>query len=173
MRSDSYFSQLTPAQQDDVRAACLDSSLSLRELRDAIPSWPGKANGRKPSQVSLSKLRKKLRAEDTLTNVKATALMMEKIHPQLAGQADDEVLAACLSLLGQEVLQQTLEKDDPETRRHSLRILLKREDQKLKERQVAILEQRAALADQAEETVNDATLTDEERAAKMRAIFGR
>ncbi len=171
MRSDSYFSKLTDEQREDVRALCLQPGLSLAALRKAVPDWPGRS--RKPSTVALGKLRKQIRAEDTLNNIKATALVMEKIHKQLEGQADDEVLQACLSLLGQEVLQQTLEKDDPVTRRHSLRILLKREDQKLKERNLTLLEKQAALAEEAEETLNNSTLTEEEKAAKMRALFGR
>lgn len=53
----------------------------------------------------------------------------------------------------------------------SAKLELKRRELELTERRVALLEQKAALADKAKGIVDDQTLTEEQKAARMREIF--
>ncbi len=54
----------------------------------------------------------------------------------------------------------------------SAKLELKRKDQQLVERRIVILEQKAAQADQAKSIAGNESLTDAEKAAQMRALFG-
>lgn len=57
--------------------------------------------------------------------------MMEQVHVKLSGKAPQEILDTVIQLIGQEVIQKTLEGEDPKNRTAAARLLLKREDQKL------------------------------------------
>ena len=54
----------------------------------------------------------------------------------------------------------------------SAKLELKRKDQELSERRVKLLEQKAAQADQAQKITGNSELSDAEKAAQMRALFG-
>lgn len=53
----------------------------------------------------------------------------------------------------------------------SAKLELKRRELELSERRVTLLEQKAALADKAKGVVDDQTLTEEQKAARLREIF--
>jgi hypothetical protein len=53
----------------------------------------------------------------------------------------------------------------------SAKLELKRQELQLADRRVALLEKKAALADQAQGVVNDSTITEEQKAARLREIF--
>ena len=53
----------------------------------------------------------------------------------------------------------------------SAKLELKRQELAIADRRVALLEKKAALADQAQGVVNDSTMTEEQKAARLREIF--
>jgi hypothetical protein len=54
----------------------------------------------------------------------------------------------------------------------SAKLRLKEKDQQLTERRVSLLEKKAAQADQAKGIVGDQALSDEQKAAQLRSLFG-
>jgi hypothetical protein len=178
-RSDSYEDSLSEEQRERLYALLDSRGVSLEEMREAAPSWgPGPRDGDKPSINTLSKIRERRRMEATLNNIEATAKMMEAVRKKfsenpgiLADQAEG-TLDTAVALIGQEVIEKTLAREDASGRTAAARILLKRADQKLNDRRIKLLEQRAKIADQAEAVTKDATLTAEERQRRMKEIFG-
>lgn len=131
-RSDSYEESLSEEKCEQLHALLSDSSLSLMQLRELVPVWgSGPRDGSKPSIASLSAIAARLRRDMTIDRVEDAARMMEQVHVKLSGKAPQEILDTVIQLIGQEVIQKTLEGEDPKNRTAAARLLLKREDQKL------------------------------------------
>ena len=60
-----------------------------------------------------------------------------------------------------------------EVKLSQVNVALKKKELALDQRRVELLEKKAKLADETEATVRDADLTDEERAQKIKEIYGR
>ena len=173
-RSDSYWASLSPSEQEQLQALLEDFSMPLSMVREAAPKFGAKhkLKGKLPSQHTLGEIRGALRIAATQVKIEATAKLMQAVRGQIGGRTDDETLDAVLLLVGQEVIQQTLEGEDPKNRTAAARLLLKRKDQQLLERRIAHLEAQAAKADQAKVVTADTVLTPEEKQARYRQIFG-
>jgi hypothetical protein len=142
-RADAYEQHLQPEELEQLHALLLQPGLRLSDVRAlAPPHRGGPWDGSKPSKRLLSEIGTRLRTEQTLLNLEATAKVMDAVHHKLKGIADEEVLDSVISLVGQEVIQKTLSGEDPKNRTAATRLLLKRADQKLAGREMALSEKR-------------------------------
>jgi hypothetical protein len=180
-RSDSYEATLTDEQREELHAWLSQPDLSLAEVRRLAPKWAGGPHdGSPPSIATLSGIGSRLRQEAMLLNVEATAKLMEAVRQKVGAhsrelqseQSLEQTLDTVCDLVGQEVLQKTLEREDPKNRTAALRALLKRADQKLTDRRVKLLEQEAAQAQKAKAVTADKSLTPEEKQLRLKQIFG-
>lgn len=139
-RPDSYEAALSDEQREELHALLLSQDLSLAAVRLLAPAWVGGSrDGLKPSIATLSEIGARLRREQMLLNVEAKAKLMEAVRKQAkthaveltSGQTLEEMIDMACDLVGQEVLQKTMEDVDPKNRTAALRALLKRADQKL------------------------------------------
>lgn len=139
-RSDSYEAALSDEQREELHALLSQPDLSLAAVRKLCPPWKdGPHDGAPPSIETLSKIGLRLRREQMLLNVEAKAKLMEAVRAQAkthasemqSGQTLEEMIDVACDLVGQEVLQKTMEDTDPKNRTAALRALLKRADQKL------------------------------------------
>lgn len=81
--------------------------------------------------------------------------------------------AATIEALTQKAFELAISPTSPAKDVKSLFMLvLKSRDQDLKERQIVLLETKAKQAEEAAGVTNDSTLSDEEKARRMRQIFG-
>jgi hypothetical protein len=180
-RPDSYEATLSQEQREDLHALLSQPDLSLAAVRLLCPKWSrGPRDGSLPSIRALSEIGARLRRERMLLDVDATAKLMEAVRSQVklrrkelaSGESIEETLDLVCDVVGQEVLQKTVEGADPKNRTAALRALLKRADQKILDRRVKLLEAQAAQAEKAKGVLEDKELSEAERAAKMRQIFG-
>jgi hypothetical protein len=145
LRPDSYEHALARHSLEQLEllySALLQPGLSLKEIQELVPPFPGgPRDGEKPSLSTLSKIGERLRTSLMMLEVESTAKMMEavqrKIKKELPTDSNlqENVLDELVTLIGQEAIQQTLLKRDAKTRNSNAKILLKRSDQKMAEKE--------------------------------------
>ena len=107
-------------------------------------------------------LRRRVRAVET-----ADAIASESVKSP--GRLDKATLDALKQLAFNEAIKPGA---DPKAVKAIFGLILKSRDQDLDNRKIELLERKAAQAEQAEGTLKDSNLSDEEKAARMRQIFG-
>jgi len=176
-RSDSYLASLTDEQRLAVQLLLEDYSLPLREVRQQCPPFGPKhaQAGKQPSEHTLSELRQELRQQRVLRNIDTADKMVRAVREKLGGRTDADTLDTVLMLVGQEVIEASLNNGDPESqdqRTKAAKLLLKQKELKLLERRIELLEREAAKADAAKAVTTDPALSAEEKQARYRQIFG-
>jgi len=163
-RSDATLKTLPEAVQEALFA--LLRTESYARVRDiAREKWEVQT-----SPAALSEFFRWYPLSRRLEVAKSTADEMAKI---LAGLGDVTLDAAAIQRATQAMFEaQALRANDSETYIQLAKLRLSREAGERDARRIALLETRAAQADKAEGVTRDETLTPEERAARLREIFG-
>jgi hypothetical protein len=183
-RADSFWDQQPPARLAELERWLFDENLSYEaalkkwaELYDACGSLASLARWR-------SGLAQERMLEKIASSAKAANSVVEKFQ-----ENPSNTYAALLQMIGQAAFDAHLNgksdldlstlKDLAEltsvglkARHDNATIEMKERDLALKERRVKLLEEKAAQADQAAETVSDKKLSPEEKQQRLRQIFG-
>lgn len=171
-RSDSTLASLNPQQKAQLRTWLVDENKSYEEVSALLHAdfnvRAGVTAVRKfygTDCFSLRSSEAKEFAEQVVSELKSTgenfdtatmALVKQKAFERAyAKNGNIEELATLAKILGD-----------------SAKLELKRKDQELTERRVKLLEKAAALAEEAKTVTNDAALSDAEKLARYKAIFG-
>lgn len=171
-RSDSKLAALNSEQKAQLRTWLVDENKSYEEVRTLLHDDFNVRVGITAIQrfyasdcFSLRSSEAKDFAEQVVEELKASgqsfdmatlALVKQKAFERAyAKNGNIDELATLAKILGD-----------------SAKLELKKKDQQLAERRIAILEKKAAQADAAKDITGDEKLSDTEKAAKMRALFG-
>ncbi len=134
---DRYETQLSEEELAQLHKALLQPGVSLAEIQEQAPAWrKGPQAGRPVGLKTLARIAWRLRIEhveaDIQSSSKALQAAREAIQrdPSLA-TTPTEMLDTIFILLGQEILESTLKRENVGTRVAELKLLLKRHDQLL------------------------------------------
>ena len=145
--------------------------------------WP--AGERRPSRSSLARWAEKRRQERVLEKISASARSAQAVTAQFAANPHD-AYGALLNLIGQAAFEARIQKGDAldmdtlkdlaevvqvglRSRNEDAKLQLREKELALKERRIVLLEKQAA---DATDTLQDGALTDEQKMARFREIFG-
>jgi len=171
-RSDSKLMSLPPHQRDTLIRWLTEENIKYPEAVDRL--W--KDFGVKTSATALSQFYAtqcfSLRYSEAGEVANTVAAEME--------QRPDQFDAATIALVRQKTFERAVARDGnldelailAKILHDSAKLRLKEKDQQLTERRVALLEKKAAQADKAKGIVGDKELSEEEKAAQLRSLFG-
>lgn len=180
-RSDSSPFDLYQEQLDQwLWAENLSYDDALARLREA---WP--AGERMPSRSSLQRWADRRRQERMLDRIASSAATAQAVTAQFAANPHD-AYGALLGMIGQAAFELRLGKGDQldmdtlkdlaevvqvglRARAEDAKLRLREQDLALKERRIVLLEQQATAAT---DTLTDGALTDDQKMARFREIFG-
>jgi hypothetical protein len=167
-RGDSRLDQLPDEQRGALEAWLFEEGVSYKEAvarlqaqfqvttsLAAIHYWYHRAQARRLQERIVS-------AAETCETIKGD---LQKSAPELAAATIDLVAQHAFEML-------TVDQPDPKQVKSFLTVLLKARQQSLDERKVALLEQRAHQAEEAEK-VAGSDLSPEEQAKRIREIFAK
>jgi hypothetical protein len=170
-RSDSKLASLNPQQKAQLRTWLVDENKSYDDVRKLLHDdfnvrvgvsaisrfYRTDCFAFRSSEAKhfAAEAVKEVRARENLDE--ATMLLIEQraFEQAYARNGDLDALAILAKIIGD-----------------SKKLELKRKDQQLQERRIVILETKAAQADKAKDITGDENLSDAEKAAQMRALFG-
>jgi hypothetical protein len=163
-RSDAVLKTLPPGLQAELFARCNAASYTV------VKGWLREAHGITTSEGALSKfyawfpLSRRLEQAATFADSLKTQL---SALPSMQGRAEEisDVTQIAFEM-------QAVQEQDGELYYNLRKLRLKERDQKLVERRIKLLEQKAAQADAAQSVTADQALTPAEREAKLKEIFG-
>ncbi len=136
----------------------------------AVVAWLRETHGIKSNTASLSNFSHWFPFSRPL---EMSAKFAEQFKAALKHDPNLKLNAEELSLAGQIAFeQQALQMQDLEGFVALRKVRLKEAEQSLNARRIVILEKQAALADKAASITGNQELSDEEKAAQMRALFG-
>jgi hypothetical protein len=140
----SYEASLTEEERVALHSLLL-SSESLHELRlKTLPWRAGPDQGTKPSIATLWKIQTRLRTEQMMFSLEGMLETTRATKAQLASLAKDtdqeQILDAAMAAMAREVLDKSLEAQDPALKKSVSRLLLKRADQCRLDRRLTLLE---------------------------------
>lgn len=163
-RSDAVLKTLPPALQVELFARCNAASYS------AVRAWLREAHSITTSEGALSKFYAwfplSRRLEQAATFADTLKQQIEQL-PAMNGRAAE------LSDITQIAFEmQAAQEQDGELFFNLRKLRLKERDQKLAERRIVLLEQKAAQADAAKAVTTDAELSPAQREQKLKEIFG-
>lgn len=171
-RSDSKLAALNPTQKAQLRTWLVDENKSYAEVRDLLKDDFNLS-------VSIGTLARFYATDCFALRSSEAKDFAEQVAAELkqGGESFDE---ATLALVKQKAFERAYARNGnieelatlAKILGDSAKLELKKRDQALAERRIALLEKKAALADQAQSITADAELSDEEKAAKMRQLFG-
>jgi uncharacterized protein YqfA (UPF0365 family) len=176
----SYEAALTNEQRTEFHTLLLSGITLARAQAQALP-WPdGPEKGNKPSISSLGKIRARLRIEERVSRIeeeKAITRATQTLLKSMVNKTDQEmVLDQAMTLIGQQVIEASLELNGPTSNTAAAWLLLRRADQRRSDRRTAIFEAQAekAAKSQAQPEAKPATpvLSAEEKERRWRQIFG-
>ncbi len=178
-REGSYAAALTEEQRISLYALLL-SGISVAEARLKAPPWPnGAEKDKQPSEPCLWRIRKRLLIEERLRKIDiatATFRATQKLLSSLVNKTDQEkVLDQAMTLIGQQVIDASLDSNGSSTKMAAAWLLLRRADQRRFDQRTAILEAEASKDKQAGDKADDGRLPPMDNAAKdrkWRQIFG-
>jgi hypothetical protein len=133
-RPDSYEAQLTSDELIQLHALLSTPKLKLEEVQSKAPPWrAGPYAATQPSIAALSRIAAQLRAEEHLLNIEATTKLLETICRKIDACPDlsENLMDNVCKLVGQELLANLIQKGSQKEQLIQLRLLLKREDQRL------------------------------------------
>jgi hypothetical protein len=162
-RSDSPLKTLSPERQAELIEKL--RSHSHTEVR----KWLAETHGLKTSVTALSEfwswwhLRDRLQRREVLING-----ILDQIKTRAPSVSDDDLFS-----FGQAIFSaEAIEDKDPSSWAQIQKLRLKRVDQEQAARKIALLERKAALAEQAEKVTAATDMTPEQKQDALRAIFG-
>jgi hypothetical protein len=171
-RSDSKLAALNPEQKALLRTWLIDENLSYRDAKARLHDDFNITT----SEGALSQF---YATECFALRSSEAKEFAERVVEELteSGEKFDE---ATLALIKQKAFERAYAKngniDELATLAKilgdSAKLKLKEKDQALAERRISILEKKAALADKAKDITSNSELSDEEKAAQMRGLFG-
>ncbi len=178
-REGSYAAALTEEQRISLYALLL-SGISVAEARLKAPPWPnGTEKDKQPSKPCLWRIRKRLLIEERLRKIEiatATFRATQKLLSSLVNKTDQEkVLDQAMTLIGQQVIDASLDSNGPSSKTAAAWLLLRRADQRRYDQRTAIFEAQAAKDKKAGDKAEDAplpALSEEEKERKWDEIFG-
>ena len=178
LRPDSYehaLARCSVDMLDQFYALALSPGVTLQQIQSQAPKWPGGLrDGSTPAISTLGEIVKRLRAETALNGLGVVSQFVEQLRSKLEaapGANTQPVVEAVCTLIGQELIERRLSGVSMADSVKAVKVLLQREDQKIDERKLKILEAKATQADQAKE-VATSNMTPEQKQEKMRSIFG-
>jgi hypothetical protein len=169
-RSDSYEKQLSDGELHSLHSQLLAGKFSLKQLRLQLPKWrSGRFAGQPPSVGTLHNIHERLCMEETLKeNEATTGSLLEELAASDPSLTQDQ-----LTRLGDNLfLVQSIREQNVKQYDKVRRLQQKDRQQEMDHRKLKLLEAKAAQADQAEKVTKDETLTEEEKRARYRQIFG-
>jgi hypothetical protein len=172
----SYEAALTEEQRNSLHALLL-SGITLAEAQTNAPPWPqGPDKDKKPSQPCLWRIQARLRTNSRMQKIEsvmATFRATQRILKGLVNKTDQElVLDQAMMLIGQQVIDAGLDLNGPSSKTAAAWLLLRRADQRRFDARTAILAAEREKARKKEEKPKKPPLTDAEKEAKWRQIFG-
>lgn len=110
--------------------------ITWEEVQSKVPQWKsGTAKGKPPSLRMLKEIGKRLTKQGSIGNIRATAQLMEEMKEESGesdmGKVSGPLLDTICSLLGQQILERVSQRKGLREDNEKLRILLKRQDQRL------------------------------------------
>lgn len=171
-RSDSILAGLPPAQKAQLRTWLVDENRGYDEVRQLLQE-------KFSVRAGITAIRHFYASDCFALRSSEAREFAEQVAHELA-QSGESFDAATLALVKQKAFERAYAKNgDIEELATLAKILgdsakleLKRKDQALTERRVALLEKKAAQADAAQSVTADAALTPAEREQKLKEIFG-
>lgn len=171
-RSDSKLAALTPQQKAQLRTWLVDENKGYAEVQKLLHD---DFNVR----VGITAIQR-FYASDCFSLRSSEAKEFAELVVQELKTSDQSFDTATLALVKQKAFERAYAKNGnieeltqlAKIIGDSAKLDLKRKDQQLTERRIVILEQKAAQADQAKSIAGNETLSDAEKAAQMRALFG-
>ncbi len=133
----TYEERLMPADLLRLHALLFKPGISLEEVRSKIPLWKsGPGKGKPPSLRCLDEICKRLTKEGSISHIRGIATMMAEVKEECGGDPDlgrlsGPVLDMICSLLGQQILGRVSQRKGLREDNEKLRIILKRQDQRL------------------------------------------
>ncbi len=171
-RSDSKLASLNPQQKTQLRTWLIEENKSYEEVRELLRQ---DFNVR----VGVTAVQRFYASDCFALRSSEAKDFAEQVVGELktSGESFD---TATLALVKQKAFERIYAKDGnldelallAKILGDSAKLELKKKDQQLTERRIAILEAKAKQADAAKTIAGDEQLTDSEKAAKMRALFG-
>lgn len=171
-RSDNKLAALNPEQKAMLRTWLVDENLSYVEARQRLIDDFNVT-------VSTGALTKFYATECFAMSQSSARAFAEQVEKQVLA-SDSTFDRATLALIKQKAFERAVAKngniDELATLAgiigDSAKLELKKKDQQLAERRIAILEKKAAQADEAKQVNGRADLSDEEKLARYKQIFG-
>lgn len=171
-RSDSVLDSLPPAQREQLIGWLLDENPNIDELVERVKAKFGVRTSRTALSSFYSRRCYKLRSNQA-TEFADLVVSEAKANPAKFDEAT-------LALVKQKAFERVYARDGNISELSLLagilgdaaKLDLKRQELALADRRVALLEKKAALADQAEAATRDETLTPAQRSARLKEIFG-
>jgi hypothetical protein len=174
-RCDTYLNSLSADDRQKVHALLLNPAVKLVDAVLQIPPWgPGRRAGKRLSLTSLCNIRHKLRLESLVIEAESNVRLktdFDKLSnlTSLAPRDPELAIDLALSMIAEEVIAKTLHQLDTKDRNVSMRLLLKRADQRRWDRKMQFLEDQAKAPAAAPQPP---PLTEDEKCAKIKAVFG-
>jgi len=171
-RSDAKLKSLPPHQRDTLIRWLTEENLSYDQARERLYQ----DFSIKTSTGALSQFY----ASSCFTLRYSQAREIADTVAESMKASPDQFDQATISLIRQKAFERAVSKDGnldeltllAKMLHDSRKLQLKEKDQSLQERRIAILEQKAAQADTATRIVKDAELTEEEKAKRLKSLFG-
>lgn len=175
IRPDSYEATLTAKERESLYAMLVTRRETLEEIQEKTIPWRSGVNkGEKPETGTLWKIQQRLRLEWMVSRLNESCGKLERYKELLkpmAKTADQEhLLDWIMTLIGEEVIDYTLQRLHPEMRTAATRLLLKRADQRRVDRRLDMVE--AEFKKGAPAAKSETGLTAEEKEARYKQILG-
>jgi hypothetical protein len=172
----SYEAALTEEQRIEFHALLL-SGITLASAQAQSLPWPdGPEKDKKPSISSLGKIRARLRIEERVSRIEEAKALMRATQTLLKGMVNktdqEQVLDQAMTLIGQQVIEASLDLNGPSSKTAAAWLLLRRADQRRFDQRTAIFEAQAGKARETGEDTPLPPMDNQERERRYRQIFG-
>jgi hypothetical protein len=172
----SYEAALTEDQRIFFHALLL-SGITLAEAREKVLPWPdGSDMDKKPSIACLGKIRVRLGIEERVSRIEKTRATMRatrNLLKSLVNKTDQEqVLDEAMPLIGQQVIDASLDLNNTSAKTASAWLLLRRGDQRRFDERTAIFKAKIGMSQKAGEDDPLPPMSDEEKEERFSEIFG-
>jgi hypothetical protein len=172
----SYESTLNEEQRAEFRALLL-SDITLAKAQQKTLAWAtGPDIGKKPYIACLGKIRVRLRLEERIARLEGVAVTRRATRNLLRrlvkGTDQEQILDEAMTLIGEQVIDASIGMEGASTSAAAAWLLLRRADQRRFDQRTTIFEAQSRKDEKAEAKPKKQPLTDEEKEAKWRQIFG-
>jgi hypothetical protein len=172
----SYEAALTEEQRTSLHALLL-SGITLAEARNKVEAWPiGPEKDMKPSTTSLWRIRVRLRIQERISRIEEARVTMratQRLLKSLVNKTDQEqVLDQAMALIGQQLIDASLESDGPSSKSSAAWMMLRRADQRRFDERTAIFQAQAGKNKTDGEDAPLAAMSEEEKEQRFSEIFG-